>query len=44
MKALIKLLSVSGVIFMLSGCIVHDGYGGGHHGGYHHDHGRHRGW
>ncbi|MEM6049171.1 hypothetical protein AAH450_01140 [Erwinia sp. P7711] len=50
MKAFIKIASVVGVMFMLSGCIVHDGYrggyhhGGGHHGGHHHDNGRHRGW
>lgn len=49
MKAFIKMASILGVMFMLSGCIVHDGYrggyhGGGHHGGYHHGYGPHRGW
>ncbi|WP_380179593.1 hypothetical protein [Kalamiella sp. sgz302252] len=45
---LIKSLAILGVISMLSGCIIHDGYRGGHHGGpgYHHGghHGPHRGW
>ncbi|MBV4369036.1 hypothetical protein [Erwinia phyllosphaerae] len=50
---LIKSLAILGVVSMLSGCIIHDGYrGGGHHGhggpgyhnGYHHGSGPHRGW
>ena len=49
MKKLIKVATVLGVMMMLSGCIIHDGYrGGGHHGGgyhsNHHGHGPHRGW
>lgn len=46
MKTLIKILSVLGVMMMLSGCIVHDGYRGGpgwHHGGDYHG-GWHRGY
>lgn len=49
MKKLIKVATVLGVMMMLSGCIIHDGYrGGGHHGGgyhsgYHHGQGSHRG-
>ncbi|WP_199257243.1 hypothetical protein [Pantoea sp. BAV 3049] len=49
MKTLIKVASVLGVMMMLSGCIVHDGYrggpgwhhggGGGYHGGGHHGYG-----
>lgn len=49
MKRLIKVATVMGVMMMLSGCIIHDGYrGGGHHGGgyhsNHHGQGSHRGW
>lgn len=43
---LIKSLIIVGAISMLSGCIIHDGYRGGHHhhhGGGHH-HGPHHGW
>lgn len=48
MKRLIKVATVMGVMMMLSGCIIHDGYrGGGHHGGgyhsNHHGQGSHRG-
>ncbi|WP_312043376.1 hypothetical protein [Erwinia sp.] len=45
---LIKSIALLGVISMLSGCIIHDDYRGGHHGGrgHHHGwhHGEHRGW
>ncbi|WP_199746503.1 hypothetical protein [Erwinia sp. 198] len=45
---LIRSIALLGVISMLSGCIIHDGYRGHHHGGpgYHHGghHGHHRGW
>ncbi|MEW5288202.1 MULTISPECIES: hypothetical protein [Erwinia] len=39
MRTLIKAVSVLGVIMMLSGCIIDDGYRGGpgwHHGGGYH--------
>lgn len=39
---IIKAATVAALIVMLSGCIVGRPYHGG--GGYHHDHGRHRGW
>ena len=49
MKTMIKMATVLGVMLMLNGCIVHDGYrgghhGGGYHGGGHHSQGHHRGW
>ncbi|WP_168199643.1 hypothetical protein AAGQ96_15220 [Pantoea sp. MBD-2R] len=50
MKKIIKVATVLGVMMMLNGCIIHDGYrggghhGGGYHGGNHHGHGPHRGW
>ncbi|WP_338557336.1 hypothetical protein [Erwinia sp. E_sp_B04_7] len=49
MKTMMKVITVLGVMLMLNGCIVHDGYrgghhGGGYHGGGHHDRGHHRGW
>lgn len=49
MKTMMNVITVLGVMLMLNGCIVHDGYrgghhGGGYHGGGHHDRGHHRGW
>lgn len=49
MKTMMKVITVLGVMLMLNGCIIHDGYrgghhGGGYHGGGHHDRGHHRGW
>ncbi len=49
MGKLIKVMTILGVMMMLSGCIIHDGYwggghhGGGYHGGSHHGQGPHRG-
>jgi hypothetical protein len=45
MTKLIKVASVVAIMTLLSGCIVHDGYGRGpgwgHGGGWHHDRGYH---